>query len=202
MDFDWFMNIGFTSEEERLEFLRNLKGELRDYWYQQVIKKTGEKLSNDAIKPPITGELRIFITEAKNLGIKNFRQHIEASAQRRMTGDKLNITLNFRAPNSVEDVFKSVFVDKSVVDAVQSTFKANNIVIEHDIAEDPSWSSPEKPAGELRSMGQVAEMPKSNAFLTITLSAPYEENGTPQEYVFGSAEYFLFCLLTIVESVL
>ena len=86
-------------------------------------------------------------------------------------------------------------LNKSVVDAVSINLKRHNIKIEHDFAEDPSWSSPGKPAGEMISMGQVAEMPKSNAFLTVTLSAPYEENGTQQEYVFGSAEYFLSMII-------
>ena len=39
MDFDWVMHIGFSYEEARIDYFRNLKGELRDYWYQQCYKK-------------------------------------------------------------------------------------------------------------------------------------------------------------------
>ena len=58
MDFDWYMHIGFLSEAARTDYLGNLKADLSDYWYKEMIKKNGEILSTEAIKPPITGELR------------------------------------------------------------------------------------------------------------------------------------------------
>lgn len=188
MDFDWYMHIGFSDEAARTDFLGNLKADLRDYWYKEMLKKNGEMLSTEAIKPPITGELRVFVTEAKNLETQAFKKFIESSLVRTAFFDKLNVKLHFRAPNSVEDVFNSVYVNKSVLEEVSKTYRTNIKMIEHIMADDPSWSTMVKPAGEMLNMGQVAEMPRSNAFLTITVSAPYKENNQDQEYVFGSAE--------------
>ena len=182
------MHIGFSDEAVRTDFLGNLKADLRDYWYKEMIRKNGEMLSTEAIKPPVTGELRVFITEAKNLGVQTYKNFIQNSLIRAANFDKLHVKLNFRAPNSVEDVFNSVFVSKTVLEEASKTFRSNSKIIEHSMVDDPSWSTMVKPAGEMVNMGQIVEMPRSNAFLSITVSATYRENDQEQKYVFGSSE--------------
>lgn len=42
-EFDWVLHAGFSMEPFRRDFLRNLRNELRDYWYEEIIKRCEKK---------------------------------------------------------------------------------------------------------------------------------------------------------------
>ena len=187
IDFDWVINAGFPKEEMRVEFLKNLKNAMRDYWFGQIIKRTQKKEPSPPLKPPNTGELRIFVTEAHNLGINAYNAHIDKSSNRKAS-DKLYVKLSFRVPILVEDIRKPVFREKPETGEQQATFDHNVYKVEHIIEENPIWITPENPEGTMISLGKVTEMPQSSVFLYVIVSSPYEENGKPHEYFFGNAE--------------
>ncbi len=130
------------------------------------------------------------MTEAKNLGIAQFTALLaEKPESLKMSTDRMQVRLGFRAPRSLAELFASVFVDETLLASVESNLRKDHIFVEHKIEENPSWRTPTKPAGEMRNMGRLAHLPKANALLTVTVCIPYLENGTEQLYVIGSAEY-------------
>ena len=147
-------------------------------------------MSKDDIKLPVAGELQVYVTEARNLGMDLFRKKIGSTSGARMSTDKIQVRLGFRAPKSLADLFTSVFVDDTLIESLEANLKKDDIFLEHTVDNNPTWRTPTSPAGEMRSMGRLAHLPKSNALLTVTVCIPYTENGAEQLYVFGSAEYF------------
>ncbi len=130
------------------------------------------------------------MTEARNLGIDLFRKKLGTMPGARMSTDKMQVKLGFRAPKSLADLFTSVFVDETLMESLETNLNKEDVFVDHALENDPSWRTSTKPAGEMRSMGRLAHLPKSNALLTVTVCIPYTQNGVEQLYVFGSAEYW------------
>ena len=138
---------------------------------------------------PVAGELQVYVTEAKNLGLDLFKRKITTTPGSQVTTDKLQVRIGFRAPKSLADLFTSVFVEDTVIENLETTMHKEDIFVEHILEDNPSWRTPTQPAGEMRSLGRLTHLPKSNALITITVCIPYQENGVEQFFVFGSAEY-------------
>ena len=138
----------------------------------------------------MAGELQIYVTEARDLGVERFREKVHSEC-----GEKLQVRLGFRAPRSLAELFTSVFVDETLMESLETNLNGGDVTIEHFVEDSPSWRTPTRPAGEMRNMGRLAHLPKSNALLTVTVCIPYIENGVEQLYVFGNAEIPLMHLL-------
>lgn len=132
------------------------------------------------ISAPLTGELQIYVTELRNLPVNDPGLNGKSN--------KVQIRIGFRSPKSISDLFASAFVDETLLDSIESNFNKEDIVIEQLVKDNISLRKPDQPAGEMRSLGKLARLPKSNALLTITVCVPYEENGEQKLYVLGNAE--------------
>eukprot|EP00826_Nyctotherus_ovalis_P029484 TRINITY_DN23309_c0_g1_i2.p1 TRINITY_DN23309_c0_g1~~TRINITY_DN23309_c0_g1_i2.p1 ORF type:complete len:101 (+),score=33.63 TRINITY_DN23309_c0_g1_i2:64-366(+) len=95
---------------------------------------------------------------------------------------------SFKAPKSIVDLFTSVLINETMIESIERDLKKDDIIIEHDLTPNPSWATAENPAGEMRSIGRLIKLPKSNALLTFSVSATVVKNGVTQSRVFGSGE--------------
>jgi len=188
-DHEWVLYLGFDKEVLRDEFLKDLKEIIKDYWYKQKAANAGDSFSKDDIKAPVAGELQIFLTEGKSLGVDLFRKEL-ARRGGKLTSGKIQIKVGFRSPKSLVDLFNSVFVDETLMESLSSNLNKEDIYFETDIIDNPTWRTPTQPAGQMRNLGRLVKLPKSNALLTITASTTFMENGVEQTYIFGDAEYF------------
>ena len=145
-------------------------------------------MSKDDVKPPVTGDLRVWVSEAKNLGIARFRDFLQQGHGRQATSDRLQVGFEFRAPDVISDVFKSVFVDESKVEEFTTSIKNTGRFIDHLRVDNPTWRTPENPAGAMVDLGRMIQMPKCNALLRVRVSSEYNENGDVHRYEHGVAE--------------
>lgn len=188
MDFEWTLFLGFSEESARSEFLRNLRSNVRDCWYNEMVHSPPELMSTNCLKSPLTGELRVFVTEARNLGIAKYKEFLKSSLSRKAITNKVEVLLGFRSPHSFSEIFKSFLIDESELAVVEKTFLKASSSVKSGLAENICWSTLEQPAGEMRSMGEISELPRGNAFLTVKVCTQYREESTNKEYIFGQAE--------------
>ena len=188
MDYEWSLFLGFSEDSVRSEFLRNLKSSVRDYWYNEIINSPPELIPTGCLKTPLTGELRVFITEAKNLDVAKYKDFIKSSGNRKALTNRVEVFLGFRSPHSFSEIFKSFLMDDDELAIVEKNFLQGSSSVKSGLAENICWSTQEQPAGEMRSMGQISELPRGNAFLTVKVSIPYKEDANNKEYIFGEAE--------------
>ena len=188
MDYEWVVFAKFDTEQLRNEFIRTLKANMGNCWYNEILHNPIESVPMTTLKYPIIGELRVFVTEVRNIGTVKFKEFISASPKRRKISNKVEIKLDYRAPVSFYDIYKSYLVEKEEIQMIEKVFRESAASVKGELADNISWSTPERPAGEMQSMGDLAELPESNAFLRIKVCITYEEEKTKHEFVFGEAE--------------
>lgn len=188
MDYEWTLFAGFETELLKNEFIRALKSNIGDCWYNEVIRNPIESIPITNFKFPIIGELRVFVTEVRNIDTSKFKEFINASSKRRKISNKVEIKLDYRAPQSFYDIYKSYLVENEEIQMIEKVFHESVASVKGELADNISWSTPEQPAGEMQSMGDLAELPESNAFLRIKVCISYVEEKTQHEFVFGEAE--------------
>ena len=184
---EWSLYIGFKDKEERKECLGNIKDVVRDYGYAQRARgsyKLGEGYDIGGLS---IGKLQIFVSEAKNLPIDRFRKELPKNSMR-LVNNKLQVRIGFKGPKEVADLFTSVFINESMVENIGNTFKKDDIIVEHDLIKDPVWSTEANPAGEMREIGRLVKLPKSNPFLVFYICATVIKNGVQQPCIFGTGE--------------
>lgn len=124
--------------------------------------------------------------------MKQFQEFLQSGSGRSAVGNSLQIRISFRPTKSVADLFNSVYVNETFIDKVEKSIHINEIVVNVNMDENPSWRPKEQPAGIMQSLGQLTHLPKSNTLLKIALTAEYEENKETRLYSFGYAEYVFF----------
>lgn len=188
MDFEWSLYAGFPSQAIREEFLIILKSGLRDSWYNEILNNSIEKLSPEKHRFPLMGELQVFASDAKNIGLSEYKDFINKSGLRKNITSSLNVLLSFKAPSSLKGNYNSLIIEEKEIEATEKNFLKCKASVKHKLNEDLSWVTSEFPGGEKVIMGDVAEVPDSNILLRVKLSIPYKEGESAQEYVFGEAE--------------
>ena len=188
IDHEWSLYLAFNNEYLFKNFLRDIKNIIREYWYNQKAIHSFDVLKKDDISMPAAGQLHVYMTEAKNLGIDELKKELKANPNMKMNTDKLQVRIGFKSPKLLSDLFASVFMNESLMVSVSNTLEKNDIVIEHTLAKNFSWRSPGNPAGEVKNLGRLVVLPKTNVLLTFTVTTSVIKNGSEETYQLGRAE--------------
>lgn len=186
-DHEWCFYLGFNDDDSRNNFVSNLRSSINDYIYPQRVTDSSDKIGTCEIQILPIGTLQIYVTEAKNLAISRLRKELSKNGMR-LIDNRLQVRIGFKAPKSIENLFTSIFVEDSMIDSLNTNLHKDEIVVEHDLIPNPSWATEESPAGEMRDMGKLMMLPKTNAMLTISVGVNVMKNRTEQICVFGSGE--------------
>ena len=154
-----------------------------------MVVPSTQQMSEEDIKPPLTGNLLVFVSEAKNIGVQGFRDFLSESPGRQATSDQLRVGFEFWAPQRLDNLFRSDFVNDTLLEDFQQNLKKTERFVEHPCVDNPSWRTPEQPAGKAMDLGRVIKLPKSNAYLRLTVYSVYRENGVDMTFEYGRAEY-------------
>ena len=187
-DYDWKLYLGFKDEVQELEFLRKLKQAIRNFWFDEAIKtRGGLALGKADIRPPITGELRISVTEAKNLYL----------TEKNVTYNPY-VKLGFKTTKSIVNLFTSYALEDTFLDRLETTLK-NQHRSSAKSGQNPNWRTPESPEGETISMGTISQIQKQNILIDISVCTEYKEGEETKEYEIGHAELPLNKVINIKE---
>lgn len=185
---DWSLYLGFEDEKERKDFLANIKDVVRNYRYAERARVSSKLKETYNIESPTAGTLQIYVSEAKNLPIDRFRKELSKNSMK-LVDNRLQVRIGFKGPNKpMTDLFTSVFVNESMIDNIEENLKREDICVEHDLVKDPIWSTDTKPAGEMRNIGRLVKLPKTNPLLIFYVCAKVVKNGVQQTCVFGKGE--------------
>ncbi len=152
------------------------------------MQRSQESISKEDTKPPVTGDLRVFVSEAKNIGVRRFSEFLRQAPGREAVSNELRVGFDFRAPQKLENAFKSEFVNDTLLEDFKHNLKDPSHFLTHVCEDNPNWRTPDKPAGDLVNLGKMIKLPKSNAYLRLTLYSLYRENGQEDTFEYGSAE--------------
>jgi len=194
IDHEWSLLLGFEDSEQRKDFLRDIKSSIRDYWYSKRSTHSFDVLKKEDITIPAAGQLQLYITEAKNIGVDILKKELNTHPNMKLKSNKMQIRIGFKSPKLLSDLFASVFMNETLMLNVTSTLEKKDICIEHELGRDFSWRTPGHPAGELCNLGRLVVLPKTNVLLTLTASTTVIKNEQEEPYSFGTAEYFIISI--------
>lgn len=196
IDHDWVLRLGFDSDVSRSDFLDGLKSIIRDYWYSERTKNSSMSLKKDELKSPITGQLFVYLSEARNITLDGVMKQLPPGF--RPDSGEIHIKIGFKAPKSLDDMFNSVYIDNSLHNEMDTNLKKNDIIIKGRLkrasggrsGNDVDWRTEASPAGFKWDLGRLAVVPKSNIQVTFTLAIPGTNRGESATCDFGYGEYF------------
>ena len=187
-EFEWSIYAGFASAAVREEFLIIFKSCLRDCWFNEILNNPIERLSPDINRAALMGDLQIFVSEAKNIGISEYKEFISKSLQRKNITQTLNVLLNIMPTGPLAGKYKSLIIEDKDIAALEKTLSKTKATMQIKASENLSWANRELPGGEKEFTIEIAEIPKTNILLKIKISLQYKDGESVEEYVFGEAE--------------
>ena len=194
IDHDWVLTLGFDGDVSRSEFLDELKSIIRDYWHTERTKNSAINLKREDVKTPISGELYIYLTEAKNLPIDQLLKRLPSDVC--LDTLELDIKIGFNLPKSLDNIFNSVYIDNSLFNEMDKNLHKDDIIIKKrfkkdnggKLSSDIDWRDENSPAGLKCDLGRLATVPKSPIQLTFSASTTVTIKGMPTTYELGYGE--------------
>lgn len=193
IDHDWTLTLGFDGDVSRSDFLDGLKAILRDYWYAERTKNSSMSLRKGDLKTPISGQLCIYLSEARNLAAEAFKKRLPSGVP--IESLELDVKVGFNSPKSLDRMFDTVYIDNSLFNEMNTVINRNDIVIKGNFKRgskrgEVDWRTERSPAGYKCDLGRLAVVSKSNIQLTFDVTATVMTRGEPTIFEFGSGEYF------------
>lgn len=187
IDHEWLLYLNFNTERERSIFEGSLRNAINEYYYQKLISGGSQKVKKEDMKSPISGQLYLFLSEAKNIPVGALRRELSSNSD--ASKINVNVQVEFIGPKSMENLFNSMYIEESLLADMNSNLTDAKILASFPANRNFIWRTEDNPAGIKNDMGRLVLPPKSNTLIEFTLFADATIKGRPAHLEFGKGRY-------------